>query len=199
MGFGPVDAMVVMEELGRGLVLEPLRRGRAGRDQPARAPAARPSAALWLQRIAEGKELVVLAHEERHSRYRLAPRRDDRAEQAGGTLAAQRPQDRRAGRRRRPTPSSSRRASAATSTTPAGIALFLVSRGEPGVAGARLSDAGRRERRRPRPEGAAGIELVAARRRLRRRSSARSTSASPRSAPRRSARWTSWSRSRSST
>lgn len=70
LGLGAVDAMVVMGELGRGLVLEPyaavalvstslLETGHA------------PSAALWLQGIAEGKELVVVAHEERHSRYRL--------------------------------------------------------------------------------------------------------------------------------
>jgi alkylation response protein AidB-like acyl-CoA dehydrogenase len=70
LGLGAVEAMVVMEELGRGLVLEPfaavalvaaslLEAGRA------------PSAALWLQGIAEGKEFVVLAQEERHSRYRL--------------------------------------------------------------------------------------------------------------------------------
>ena len=71
MGFGPVDAMVVMEELGRGIVMEPfaavslvatslLNTGHA------------PSAALWLQGIAEGKERVVLAHQERGARYRLA-------------------------------------------------------------------------------------------------------------------------------
>ena len=71
MGFGPVDAMVVMEELGRGIVAEPfaavslvatslLVAGRA------------PSAALWLQGIAAGSERVVLAHQERAARYRLA-------------------------------------------------------------------------------------------------------------------------------
>ena len=70
LGLGPVEAMVVMEELGRGLVLEPF------------APVAlvatsllvaghAPSTARWLQGIAEGTERVVLAHEERHSRYRL--------------------------------------------------------------------------------------------------------------------------------
>jgi len=71
MGFGPVDAMVVMEELGRGIVLEPyaavalvathlLKTGKA------------PSAELWLQGIASGKERVVLAHQERSARYKLA-------------------------------------------------------------------------------------------------------------------------------
>lgn len=71
MGFGPIDAMVVMEELGRGLVIEPF------------APvclvatsllnAAEPAiAAPWLQGIAEGRQKVVLAHQERAARYRLA-------------------------------------------------------------------------------------------------------------------------------
>ena len=70
MGFGPIDAMVVMEELGRGIVLEPyaavalvathlLKCG----DQ-ALAP--------LLGGIASGDKLVVLAHQERKARYRLA-------------------------------------------------------------------------------------------------------------------------------
>ena len=71
LGLGPVEAMVVLEELGRGLVLEPyaavalvatslLKAGHEAVGTPR------------LQLIAEGKEIVVLAHEERHSRYRLA-------------------------------------------------------------------------------------------------------------------------------
>jgi alkylation response protein AidB-like acyl-CoA dehydrogenase len=70
MGFGAIDAMVVMEELGRGLVLEPfaavalvathlLRAGNAASAEP------------WLEGIARGGPAVVLAQEERHSRYRL--------------------------------------------------------------------------------------------------------------------------------
>ena len=71
MGFGPVEAMVVMEELGRGLVLEPYAQGGliasavlstygddAVRDE-------------WLPKIAAGEALVVLAHQERAARYRL--------------------------------------------------------------------------------------------------------------------------------
>src|SRR5207302_10716578 len=64
-------AMVVMEELGRGLVLEPfapvalvavdlLKAGAPAVAQP------------WLRAIAEGRERVVLAHQERSARYRLA-------------------------------------------------------------------------------------------------------------------------------
>ena len=67
MAFGPTDAMVVMEELGRGLVLEPfaavafvathlLKLGHS------------PAAGLWLEGIACGTERVVLAHQERAAR-----------------------------------------------------------------------------------------------------------------------------------
>src|SRR5678815_4138149 len=65
LGLGPVDAMVVLEELG--LVLEPYAAValvatsllKAGHES---------AAAPRLQHIAEGKEIVVLAHEERQSR-----------------------------------------------------------------------------------------------------------------------------------
>jgi alkylation response protein AidB-like acyl-CoA dehydrogenase len=70
MGFGPVDAMVVMEELGRGIVMEPF--AQAGLITPAvlsHAPAA--VQAAWLPKIAGGEALVVLAHQERANRYRL--------------------------------------------------------------------------------------------------------------------------------
>ncbi|MEO8081055.1 MAG: acyl-CoA dehydrogenase family protein [Caldimonas sp.] len=69
VGFGAVDAMVIMEELGRGLVLEPY------------APvalvathllAAAPAGQALLSRLAGGDAIVVLAQEERHSRYRLS-------------------------------------------------------------------------------------------------------------------------------
>lgn len=70
LAHGPVDAMVVMEELGRGLVLEPLAQGALI------APTALQAAAddvqqSWLPRIASGEALVVLAHQERGVRYRL--------------------------------------------------------------------------------------------------------------------------------
>jgi alkylation response protein AidB-like acyl-CoA dehydrogenase len=70
MGMGPVEGMVVMEELGRGIVMEPLVQtliasgvlgGYAGQDAKAE----------WLPRIAGGEALVVLAHQERKARYRL--------------------------------------------------------------------------------------------------------------------------------
>ncbi len=70
MGMGPVEGMVAMEELGRGIVLEPLAHalisggilgGYAG---PVLQEA-------WLPRLAAGEALVVLAHQERKARYRL--------------------------------------------------------------------------------------------------------------------------------
>jgi alkylation response protein AidB-like acyl-CoA dehydrogenase len=70
MGFGPVEAMVVMEELGRGLVNAPLAQGALM--APALLKAA-PEAlqAEWLPKIAEASALVVLAHQERGARYHL--------------------------------------------------------------------------------------------------------------------------------
>ncbi|MBQ0957427.1 acyl-CoA dehydrogenase family protein [Ideonella sp. 4Y11] len=81
MGFGPVEAMVVMEELGRGLVNAPLVHGALV--APALLAAA-PEAlqADWLPRIADGSALVVLAHQERAARYQLR-RVDTRATRQG--------------------------------------------------------------------------------------------------------------------
>jgi len=70
LGFGPVEAMVVMEELGRGLVNAPY--AQAALIAPsllAHAPAALQAA--WLPRIVGGEALVVLAQQERAARYRL--------------------------------------------------------------------------------------------------------------------------------
>jgi hypothetical protein len=70
MGFGAVEAMVVMEELGRGLVNAPYAQGALiAPVLLAGAPADMRQA--WLPKIAEGASLVVLAHQERASRYRL--------------------------------------------------------------------------------------------------------------------------------
>ena len=67
MGLGFVDAMVAMEELGRGLVLEPLAQAMMATVALTHAPAA--VQALWLPRIASGEALVVLAQQERGARY----------------------------------------------------------------------------------------------------------------------------------
>ena len=70
MGMGPVEGMVAMEELGRGMVLEPLSQSlMAGGVLNGYAPEA--VQAEWLPRIASGEALVVLAYEERAARYRL--------------------------------------------------------------------------------------------------------------------------------
>ena len=70
MDMGPVDAMVVMEELGRGLVMEPLAQTLAtsvvlSQFAPSDLQAA------WLPSIASGETLVALAHQERKARYKL--------------------------------------------------------------------------------------------------------------------------------
>jgi alkylation response protein AidB-like acyl-CoA dehydrogenase len=70
MGFGPIEAMVVMEELGRGLVNAPYAAGAlVAPTILATAPAELQAA--WLPKIAAGEALVVLAHQERAARYRL--------------------------------------------------------------------------------------------------------------------------------
>jgi hypothetical protein len=70
MGMGPVEGMVVMEELGRGIVMEPLAHALiAGATLNAYAPQEVKSS--WLPRIASGEVLAVLAHIERKARWRL--------------------------------------------------------------------------------------------------------------------------------
>ena len=131
MGFGPVDAMVVMEELGRGIVMEPFAAVSLVAPSLLNAGNA-PSAALWLQGIAEGKELVVLAHQERTARYRLA-HVETTAKNVGGTwqltgVKSGVTAGAHAGAFIVPA-----RVSGAVDD-PAGIALFLVSKGQKGVA-----------------------------------------------------------------
>jgi alkylation response protein AidB-like acyl-CoA dehydrogenase len=82
MGFGAVEAMVVMEELGRGLVNAPY--AQAALLAPtllSYAPEALQQ--QWLPKIAAGDALVVLAQQERASRYRLDRAATQAAESAG--------------------------------------------------------------------------------------------------------------------
>jgi len=82
MGFGAIEAMVVMEELGRGLVNAPY--AQAALVAPtllSYAPEALQQ--VWLPKIAGGEALVVLAQQERASRYRL-DQVATRASEAGG-------------------------------------------------------------------------------------------------------------------
>ena len=70
MGQGAVDAMVVMEELGRGIVLEPLAQAFIASSVLSQF-GAQDLQAAWLPKIASGEALVVLAQQERKARYRL--------------------------------------------------------------------------------------------------------------------------------
>ncbi len=71
MGFGATEAMVVMEELGRGLVNAPFAAGAlVAPSLLSAAPAALQAA--WYPRIASAEALVVLAHQERAARYQLS-------------------------------------------------------------------------------------------------------------------------------
>ncbi len=70
LGLGPTEAMVTMEELGRGIVLEPLTQTLiTSATLQTHAPAALQAA--WLPRMASGEAIVVLAHQERAARYQL--------------------------------------------------------------------------------------------------------------------------------
>jgi alkylation response protein AidB-like acyl-CoA dehydrogenase len=70
LGFGAIEAMVVSEELGRGLVNAPFTAGAlVAPALLAAAPAA--LQANWLPRIVSAEALVVLAHQEQGARYRL--------------------------------------------------------------------------------------------------------------------------------
>ena len=70
MGFGPVEAMVVMEELGRGIVSAPY--AQAALIAPlVLAHAGDAVQKAWLPRLADGSALLVLAHQEQAARYRL--------------------------------------------------------------------------------------------------------------------------------
>ena len=70
LGMGPVEAMVVLEELGRGIVLEPLTQSLiAGALLTGYADAAIQS--HWLPQIASGVALITLAYQERAARYQL--------------------------------------------------------------------------------------------------------------------------------
>jgi len=70
LGLGAVDAMVALEELGRGIVLEPLAQAFVASAAIGAGGNAQLQAA-WLPKIAGGDALVALAQQERKARYRL--------------------------------------------------------------------------------------------------------------------------------
>ena len=88
LGMGPVEGMVVMEELGRGIVLEPFSQTLiAGGVLAGYAPDTVKSA--WLPKIASGEALVVLAYQERAARYKLGNCKANATQvPAGWTLSA---------------------------------------------------------------------------------------------------------------
>ncbi len=184
MGFGAVEAMVVMEELGRGLVNAPYAAG-------ALVAPSLVSDAGWLARIADGSALVVLAQQERGARYRCDAPAATAVQQGGGWAlsGAQAPgAGRRRGRRLR------RAGAFGAARSGAGRA---VPRRALALRSPRLPDAGRRACRRRGDVSSAGN---AAKRRGPARVGARaSTSALPRPAPKALVRWTRWWRSRPST
>ncbi len=127
MGFGAVEAMVVMEELGRGIVLEPYA-AVALVAAPMLVGSRAPSAALWQQGVADGSSIIVLAHQERRARYRLAHVETVATQDAAGNWLISGakslvPAGEHAGAYLVPA-----RVSGAVDD-PAGIALFVVSRG----------------------------------------------------------------------
>jgi alkylation response protein AidB-like acyl-CoA dehydrogenase len=70
LGMGPVEGMVVMEELGRGIVLEPFSQTLIAGGVLS-GYAADAVKAAWLPKISSGEALVVLAYQERTARYKL--------------------------------------------------------------------------------------------------------------------------------
>jgi alkylation response protein AidB-like acyl-CoA dehydrogenase len=71
LGMGAVDAMVVMEELGRGMVMEPVNQTLiASRVLSTYGDAALQSA--WLPKLASGEAVLTLAYQESASRYNLS-------------------------------------------------------------------------------------------------------------------------------
>ncbi|MGQ0708286.1 MAG: acyl-CoA dehydrogenase family protein [Rhodoferax sp.] len=70
LGLGPVEGMLALEALGRGIVLEPLEQSLiAGAVLGAYADAA--TRAAWLPGVASGEKIITLAYQERGARYRL--------------------------------------------------------------------------------------------------------------------------------
>ncbi|MBX3588609.1 MAG: acyl-CoA dehydrogenase family protein [Ramlibacter sp.] len=125
LGMGPTEGMVVMEELGRGIVLEPFAQTLiAGGVLAGYAPKDVKDA--WLGRIASGEALVVLAHQERKARYRL-DLCEAQASQAGAAFTV-------TGTKSVVPVGDQADAFLVPATVKGKIALFLVERGAKGVA-----------------------------------------------------------------
>ncbi|MDT7837374.1 acyl-CoA dehydrogenase family protein [Aquabacterium sp. OR-4] len=142
MAFGAVEAMVVMEELGRGLVNAPFAAGALMSPVLLQAAPAEVQAA-WLPKVADASALVVPALQERAARYKLSHVTTTATPANGGwQLSGQKsvvPAADEADAFIVPA-----RLSGGTSDT-AGIGLFLVEQGGPGVSttGYATQDGGR--------------------------------------------------------
>ena len=130
MGFGAVEAMVVMEELGRGLVNAPY--AAAALVVPVLLSAAPETVkAAWLPKIASAEALVVPAIQERGARYQLSHVTTTATPGAAGwTLTGQ----------KHVVPAADEADAfvvvarlSGTADSAAGIGLFLVETGAPGV------------------------------------------------------------------
>ena len=82
MGMGPVEGMVVMEELGRGIVLEPLSHALISGAVLSHYATADVQAA-WCDKLVSGEAMVVLAHQERQARYQTASCKTQATEASG--------------------------------------------------------------------------------------------------------------------
>jgi alkylation response protein AidB-like acyl-CoA dehydrogenase len=134
LGFGPIEAMVVMEELGRGLVNAPYSAGSLVAPS-VMSTAAEPLRSAWLPRMASGEALVVLAHQERAARYRL-DHVVTKATNADGTWTLD-------GAKSVVPAGDEADAFIVPATTPQGIQLFLVERAHVGVNGYPTQDGAR--------------------------------------------------------
>jgi len=124
MGMGPVEGMVAMEELGRGIVLEPLPQALiAGTVLSAYAP---PSlASHWAPQVARGEKVISLAYQERAGRYRLDARATT-ASRKGDTWAL-------SGHKSLVVAGDNADAWIVSATIDGKLALFLVERGSQGA------------------------------------------------------------------
>lgn len=124
MAMGPVEGMIAMEELGRGMVLEPLAQtliatGILG------AYADTGLQAGWLPRIATGEALVVLAYQERGARHRLDRTQARASRQDSGWTVS--------GTKSLVPAGDQADAWLVPAQTPEGLALFLIERGAAGA------------------------------------------------------------------
>ncbi|WP_338500188.1 acyl-CoA dehydrogenase family protein [Delftia tsuruhatensis] len=126
MGLGPVEMMVVMEELGRGIVREPLMHAFMSSWILAKSTAK--AASIWREDIASGSSLVVLAYQEPGARYELS------SCAATATPAESGPHWSLTGQKSLVAAGDEADAFIVPANTAQGMALFWVDRNDPGVA-----------------------------------------------------------------